>query len=140
MIALIRYWLARAYAEFVGHRLETEEHFTYGGLIRTAVHESAVVLGATVPLLVVLGCWLFGVRLGTAVSAAIWTAVSAIVVVELVIGIRAELQGRDLIRQTLFGAGLGLLVIALRIVVHDRPCAGPANAQATTQQLPGERD
>ena len=118
LITLILYWLAHAYAEFVGHRLQTEEHFTYGGLVRTAVHEFAVVIGATVPLLVVLGCWAFGVSLSTAVSASIWTAVGAIVAVELVIGIRAELQGRDLIRQTLFGAGLGLLVIALRIVLH----------------------
>ncbi len=75
-------------------------------------------LGATVPLLVLLGCWAFGTRLSTAVSAAIWTAVAAIVAVELVIGIRAELQGRDLVRQTLFGAVLGLLVIALRVVLH----------------------
>ncbi|MDQ6728815.1 MAG: hypothetical protein M3022_00535 [Actinomycetota bacterium] len=118
VIALILYWLAHAYAEFVGHRLQTEEHFTYGGLFRTAAHEFAVLLGATVPLAVLLGCWAFGARLDTAVSASIWTATGAIVAVELLIGIRAELRGRDLIRPTLFGAGLGLLVIALRVVLH----------------------
>ena len=118
VITLILYWLAHAYAEFVGHRLQREERFTYAGLIRTAAHEFAVVLGATVPLLILLGGWAFGARLGTAVSAAIWTAVGAIIAVELVIGIRAELEGRDVLRQTLFGAVLGLLVIALRVVLH----------------------
>jgi len=118
VITLILYWLAHAYAEFVGHRLQTQEHFTYRGLMRTAAHEFAVVLGATVPLAVLLGCWAFGTRLDTAVSASIWTAAGAIVAVELVIGIKAELEGRDLIRQTLFGAVLGLLVISLRVVLH----------------------
>ncbi len=51
-------------------------------------------------------------------SASIWSAAATIVFVELVIGIKAELRGRDLIRQTLFGAVLGLLVIALRVVLH----------------------
>lgn len=118
VIALVLYWLAHAYAEFAGHRLETEEPFTYAGLMRTAAHEFAVVLGATLPLIVLLGGWASGARLSTAVSASIWTAAATIVAVELMIGIKAELRGRDLIRQTLFGAVLGLLVIALRVVLH----------------------
>ena len=37
---------------------------------------------------------------------------------EVVIGIRTELTGRDLLRQTVVGAVLGLLVIALRVLLH----------------------
>ena len=40
------------------------------------------------------------------------------VVLELVIGIRAELTGHELVRQTAVGAVLGLLVIALRVLLH----------------------
>ena len=75
-------------------------------------------LGATVPLLVLLGGWALGARLDSAALAAIWTAAGTIVVLEVVIGVRAGVTGWELARQTLFGALLGLLVIALRVVLH----------------------
>ena len=118
VISLLLYWLAHAYAEYVGHRLEQEEHFTARGLGRTAAHEFAVVLGATVPLAVVLGAWVFGAALATAVSAAIWTAAGLIVALEIVAGVRTQLTGRELVEQTVFGVVLALLVIALRVVLH----------------------
>lgn len=117
-VTLILYWLAHAYAEYAGHRIEHEEHFAYGGLARTAVHEFAVVIGAVIPLAVLLGCWAFGAALPAAVSAAIWTAIGTIVALELGIGIRAGVSGGELVKQTLFGALLGVLVIVLRIVLH----------------------
>ena len=118
VITLILYWLAHAYAEYAGHRLEREERFTYVGLAGVAGHEFAVVLGATVPLLVLLGGWAFGLRLDAAALAAIWTAAGTVVLLELVIGVRAGVTGRELVKQTVFGAVLGLLVIALRVVLH----------------------
>jgi len=62
--------------------------------------------------------WSGGAHLSTAVSAAIWTSAAMIVIIELVIGVRAQLSGRDLVLQTAFGALLGLLVLALRVVLH----------------------
>ena len=118
LISLVLYWLAHAYAEYAGHRLVHEEHFTYSGVARVAVHEFAVVLGATVPLLVLLGGWVFGARLDHAALAAIWAAAGTIIVLEIVIGVRADVTGRELVKQTLFGALLGVLVIALRVVLH----------------------
>ena len=118
IISLLLYWLAHAYAQYAGRRLEHEEHFTYAGLAGVAGHELAVVLGATVPLLVLLGGWAFGLRLDAAVLVAIWTAAGTVVLLELVIGVRAGVTGGELIKQTVFGAVLGLLVIALRVVLH----------------------
>ncbi|HET9102586.1 MAG TPA: hypothetical protein VFN55_04480 [Solirubrobacteraceae bacterium] len=118
LITLVLYWLAHAYAEYAGHRLEHEEHFTYGSLARVAGHEFAVVLGAAIPLLVLLGGWAAGARLDSAVLVAIWTAAGTVVVLELVIGVRAGVTGHELVKQTVFGALLGLLVIALRVVLH----------------------
>lgn len=37
---------------------------------------------------------------------------------EVAIGVRARLTGRELLRQTAFGVVLGLLVIALRVLLH----------------------
>jgi hypothetical protein len=44
--------------------------------------------------------------------------VAAIVVIEVTAGVRAELCGRELVIQTLVGAALGLLVLALRLALH----------------------
>ncbi len=118
VITLALYWLAHSYAQFTGERMSAGEHFTYRGLLRTAAHELAVLLGAAVPLGAILIGWAAGAALDTAVLAAIWSAAAIVVVTEVVIGVRAELTGRDLVRQTGVGVLLGLLVIALRVLLH----------------------
>jgi hypothetical protein len=117
-IALLLYWVANSYAEFTGDRIEQGEHFTYAGLFRNAIGELALLYGAAVPLLVLLIGWATRAPLSSAVSAAIWTAAAMIVVTEIVIGVRAQLTGRELIRQSAFGVLLGLLVIAVRVLLH----------------------
>jgi hypothetical protein len=117
-VALLAYWLTISYSEFAGERLERGERFEYAAFGRTAVRELTLLYGAAVPLLVLLIFWAAGATLGTAVSAAIWFAAAAIAVTEVVIGIRAELTGRELVRQSVVGAVLGLLVIAVRVLLH----------------------
>jgi hypothetical protein len=118
VITLLLYWLAYSYAEFTGQRLEKGEPFEFGELATAAVKELSVLLGASIPLLVLLIFWAAGAPLATAVSAAIWTSAAMIVLIEFVVGLRANLTGRQLIMQTGFGAFLGLLVLTLRIVLH----------------------
>jgi len=118
VITLLLYWLAYSYAEFTGQRLQKGEPFEFGELAAAAVKELSVLIGASVPLFVLLIFWAGGAHLSTAVSAAIWTSAAMIVIIELVIGVRAQLSGRDLVLQTAFGALLGLLVLALRVVLH----------------------
>lgn len=117
-ITLLLYWLAHSYAEFTGHRMKESKHFTYSGLWLTATRELTVLLGAAVPFGVLLVFWALGASLTAAVAAAIWTSAGIVVATEVVIGVRAELTGRDLLRQTAVGAVLGLLVIALRVLLH----------------------
>ncbi len=117
-ITLVLYWLARSYAEFAGERIERGEPFTYAGLVRTATVELAVLSGAAIPFAVLVGCWAAGVSLTAAVSAAVWTAAGIVFATELVIGVRSQLTGGELVLQTLVGAVLGLLVIALRVLLH----------------------
>ena len=118
LITLMLYWLAHSYSQFTGERVKEQVAFTYSGLLDTARHELAVVIGAVGPLAVLILFWVFGASLAAAVTAAIWTSAAIVVVLEIAIGVRAELTGRELVRQTVVGAILGLLVIALRVLLH----------------------
>jgi hypothetical protein len=118
VITLLLYWLAHSYAEFTGERMEQGEPFTLAGLGRTAAQELMVLLGAAIPLLVLLISWATGAALTRAVFAGIWTSAAILLAAEIVIAVRAKLTGRDLVRQTCLGAVLGGLVIALRVLLH----------------------
>ena len=87
-------------------------------MLEAAASELSVLLGAAMPFLALIICWAFGASLNTAVTIGIWTSAAMVVAVEVLIGIRAELTGRQLALQSAFGAFLGLLIIALRIVLH----------------------
>jgi hypothetical protein len=117
-ITLLLYWLAHSYSEFVDRRLEHGKPFSLDGFADAALHELAVLVGAAIPLIVLLIWWVAGASLGAAVSAALWTSAIVIVAIEIVIGRRAELSGRAFVTQTGFGAILGVLVMALRLVLH----------------------
>jgi hypothetical protein len=118
VVTMLLYWLAHSYAEFTGRRLENSEPFKLNGLAQMMAHEVSVLIGAGLPLLVLLITWVAGAQLTNAVTAAIWSSAAMIVVIEVTIGIRAQLPGRDVIAQTVFGAVLGLLVITLRVLLH----------------------
>jgi hypothetical protein len=48
----------------------------------------------------------------------LWTSAGMILIIEVVAGVRAEQSGRDLVLQSVLGAVLGFLVIALRLLLH----------------------
>jgi hypothetical protein len=116
-ITLLLYWLARAYSEFTGDRLGSGEPFSFAGLARAARHETPILIGAAAPVLVLLIWWIAGAGLGSAVVAAVWAAAAMIVLIEIVLGVRSHLSGRELAVQTGFGVLLGLLVVALRVLL-----------------------
>jgi hypothetical protein len=118
VITLALYWLAHSYAEFTGERLRTGERLTRAGLSRMMARELTILIGAAVPLVVLLISWVGGASLTTAVNAAIWTSAAMIAIIEVILGLRSRLPGRELAAQTVLGALLGLLVVALRVVLH----------------------
>jgi hypothetical protein len=117
-ITLLLYWLAYSYAEFTADRLVTSERFKLSGMARTMRHELPVLIGATTPLLVLLIFWVAGAGLTAGVSAAVWTSAGTIVLIEVVVGLRSRLSGRELVAQIGLGALLGLMVVALRVLLH----------------------
>jgi hypothetical protein len=117
-IAIVLVWLAGAYADFTESRLLRRQGFTLGGFAAGLAHELTIVLAAAPPLLTLVICWAAGVPLTSAVTAAIWTSVAMVVIVEVVVGLRARLNGQQLAMHTALGALFGLLIIALKLVLH----------------------
>lgn len=118
LIAMALYWLAHSYAEFTARRLHRGHPFAIGALAETMLHELSILTAAALPLVALLIAWAAGATLADAVSAGIWTAVAMIVLIELIVGVRAKLSGRELLGHAVLGTVLGLLVIALRIILH----------------------
>lgn len=118
LIAVATYWLALTYARFTGERLEQGTRATPEGLGRAALHELTVLYGAMVPFTALLAFWAAGASLDTAVIAAVYFADAAIIGAEVLIGVRAGLEGWGLIGQAAIGAVLGVLVLALRLLLH----------------------
>jgi hypothetical protein len=118
LVTLAAYWLTLAYSRFTGDRLEHKERFSLSDLVHAAREELTVLLGAAIPLDMLLVFWIGGASLETAVNAAVFIAAVTLVVIEVVIGVRAELRGRQLILQSAVGATLGLMIIGIRILLH----------------------
>jgi hypothetical protein len=118
LVALLLYWLAHSYAESASKRLQKSEPLTLDGWLHTMSGELLILVGAALPLLVLLSWWAAGAQLTSGVTAAIWTSAGTVVIVELVAGLRAGQSGRKLAVQTSLGGLLGLLIIALRLVFH----------------------
>jgi hypothetical protein len=118
IVTMLVYWLAHSYAEFASDRLTEGQPLRFGILARIMGHQVTILVGAAIPLLALLVDWVVGASLSTAVTTALYTSAGMVVVIEVAAGIRAKQSGRDLVKQTLFGAVLGLMIIALRLILH----------------------
>jgi membrane protein YqaA with SNARE-associated domain len=118
VIALLVYWMAHTYAEVTARRIEEGDRLTTTALASAMRNEVWILFGAAVPVLPLVIWWIAGGPLTNAVSAAVYTAAGMIVVYEVVAGRRAELSGKEMVVQIAIGAALGLLVIALKLVLH----------------------
>lgn len=118
LIALAMYWLAHAYANLLGERLQTQERLSAATLMRNLLHDWAIVRGASPPLLALLLAWVVGANQETAVTAALWTTVGSLLVYELAAGLRARARPTELLLEAGVGAAMGFGVLALRVILH----------------------
>jgi hypothetical protein len=117
-VAIGLYWLAHTYADLLGRRLTTHERLTMSGLLRALAHEWAIVRGAGLPLLALVGAWVAGATQETAVSIAVWTCAGSLVVFELLAGVRARSNPAELVLEGCVGTAMGLAILALRAILH----------------------
>ncbi len=118
LLALLLFWLAHAYSEFVALRAEEGEPLTGAG-IRWMLHwELPILVGAAPPILAVLIAWAVGAGLGTAITIALWTSAATILLAELIAGRLAQLSGRELLLQALVGTAFGVLILVIKRALH----------------------
>lgn len=117
-LAMVTYWLAHSYARLTADRLEAGKPLTFRIVGETMAHELAIITGAAVPLLAVVISWLAGASLTTAVNVAIWLSAVMILLIEAAAAVRARLEGVSLVVQIGVGALLGVLIIAVKLVLH----------------------
>jgi hypothetical protein len=118
VLALILYWLADSYAELVALRVRQSEPLTAAAMGRMLRHEVPIMVGGAPPLAAVLIAWVAGAGLDTALVASLVTAAVTILATEVLVGMQADLSGRELAIQAFVGTLLGVLVLALRLVLH----------------------
>ncbi len=118
LIALALYWLAHSYADLLGHRLATQARLSVSGLLRSLIHDWAIVSGASIPLLTILIAWAVGAPQTTAVNAALWSVVGSLILFELLAGVRARASPGELLLEGCVGGTMGLAILALKVVLH----------------------
>jgi hypothetical protein len=118
LVATMLYWLAHAYADLLGRRLATGDRLTAGTLARALAHDWAIVRGAALPLLALVIAWTAGASQEAGVTAALRTAVVAVVLFELVAGVRAKPTVGELVLKGAVGVTMGLAILALKGILR----------------------
>lgn len=117
-LAACVYWLLHAYSSVLGRRLAGAGRLTAKTLRRELAHDRALLGGAAIPITALLLGWAAGLRLGSSVLIALWSAVAGLVVLELLAGIRSRASPRELALETSVGLTLGLAILGLRVLLH----------------------
>ncbi|MDA8044649.1 MAG: hypothetical protein M0Z30_05340 [Actinomycetota bacterium] len=118
LVTLVLYWLAHAYAHHWGSHLQRPGEWSLKEIGRSAAHEASILLGAVLPVAVLLLAWVTGVSRETAVTAVLWTAGGELVAMELAAGLLRHARVRDLAVQVGMGLTMGLGILALRVMLH----------------------
>jgi hypothetical protein len=118
LVATLLYWLARAYTDLLGHRLEGGERLTAATLGRELLADWAIVRGASLPLAGLLIAWIAGASQSTGVAVALYTAVVTVVLFELIAGIRSKSTPAELIFKTSVGVTMGLGILAMKGILR----------------------
>lgn len=118
LIAAALYWLAHSYARVLGGRLQDREPLSTASLAAALRSDWPLLRGAAVPLLALLVAALAGAGRGTAVSAAVWSAVASIAAFEAVAAVRSRATGGELAVEIAVGLTMGLGILAVKIVLH----------------------
>jgi hypothetical protein len=118
LITLVVYWLAHAYSLALGRRIEGSEMLSLRSLREGLTDSASVMQGAIVPVLALLVAWGAGASSQTAIDAALWSTVAALIALELVAGLRAKERLLELVLSCCVGAGIGVAVLALKVLLH----------------------
>ena len=117
-LAAILYWVAHGYSTMLGLRLAGNRQLTLRAFGQALRRDFALVRGALIPLLALALAWSSGLAQDDGVTAALWSTIASLVVLELVAGLRLHAGARELAFQVTVGLGLGLGILALKVILH----------------------
>lgn len=112
------YWLAHVYVEAVGGRFEDQERPTHVRLGSAFRDNIEVLLGALPPIVIFLICRLLGADIRTAAWIALWCTMVLLAAAGCLAGYLAGARGWVLVAETAVAGGMGLVVIALKFLLH----------------------
>lgn len=115
---LVVFWLAHSYTHVLGTRPANAAGTLMSHMLQNMRHEFPLVLGGLPALIVVGVCVAAGVHPETAVSVAILGTGVVLTLGGFVYGRRCGARGWDLARETITGALLGGIVLALEVFSH----------------------
>ena len=118
VITLLLYWLAHSYSELLGNRLETPSRLNREAVVQVVAGYISVIKGALLPLIAMLIAWAAGASQETAVTAALWTTVVSLFLLELAAGIRCHARPLVLLFDACVGAAMGVTIFALKAIIH----------------------
>lgn len=116
-VAII-YWLTHVYVDAIGGRFLDPDHTTLWRLRHAVSTNWAVLVGAAPPVLVYLLGRAVGLGVATAGWVAMWSAVALLMVAGGIAGHRAGARGRALVAEVAVCGSLGVVVIALKYLLH----------------------
>lgn len=117
LVTVLVYWIAEQYASVLAARMDgraTTWHQTRASLLRGW----PMVEASYAPLLVLLGASLLGASRTAAVLAALIFTAALLFGFGWLAGRRSGLSGLSLLASGLFGGGLGLVMIVLKVALH----------------------
>ena len=111
------YWIAHLHAITIGSAL-THRHHPVAGL-KYAARETLPIAGASVvPLGVLLAAFVLGAEIRTAAWIALISTIALLTLYSYLAGARGGLDTTGRIASAVAGAGVGLLVVLLKVALH----------------------
>jgi hypothetical protein len=117
-VALVLYWLAHAYAQALGERLEHGHQFRPQALLHELGRSATIVRGSAIPLATMLIAWAAGANTNQSVVVALVAAATSLVLLELIAAVRSRSNPAELLTQLGVSVVLGLGVLALKVLLH----------------------
>ena len=111
------YWIAHLHAVTIGSAL-THRHHPVAAIRHALAETWPIAAAAVVPLGILLLTTLLGVDLAASAWAALIATIALLTIYSYVAGERGGLDMRERIACAAAGAGVGLLVVALKVALH----------------------
>lgn len=122
VVSVVTYWVAHGYAHWVAQRFQgltpVTAGWSFGGLVKALVHEWPLTEGAAIPVAALAVAGASGVPLPAGDTAALSTAVGALVLFELAGGLRRHLRARHLAANATVGLLLGAALFGVKNLLH----------------------